>query len=101
LKYGVLPGHDPRFEPRIIARWEQLFLSTVRSTADFDLVGRPFQVETARRIGIDVVKNLDLDADCDEPFVSKKCKKTRKLGPGRLEACHARLTVYCGKQGAE
>jgi hypothetical protein len=71
LKYGVLPGHDPRFEPRIIARWKQLFLSTVRSTADFDLVGGPFQVETARRIGIDVVENLDLDADCDEPFVSK------------------------------
>ena len=71
LKYGVLPRHDPRLEPSIIARWKQLFLSAVRSTADFDLVGGPFQAETARRIGIDVVKDLDLDANCDEPSVSK------------------------------
>jgi len=71
LKYGVLPGHDPRFEPCIIVRWKQRFLSTVRSTADTDLVGGPFQVETARGVGIDVVKDLDLDADCDEPSVSK------------------------------
>jgi hypothetical protein len=67
----MLPGHDPRFEPRIIVRWKQRFFSTVRSTTDVDLVGGPFQVETARRIGIDVVKDLDLDTDCDEPSVSR------------------------------
>jgi len=67
----VLPGHDPRLEPRIIACWKKLFFTAVRSAADFDLVGGPFQVETARRIGIDVVKDLDLDADCDEPSVSR------------------------------
>jgi hypothetical protein len=75
LKYGVLPGHDPRFKPSVIARWKQLFLSTVRSTADFDLVGGPFQAETARRKGIDVVKDIDLDANCDEPSVSNEANR--------------------------
>jgi hypothetical protein len=72
----VLPRHDPRLEPRIIARWKKLFFTAVRSAADFDLVGGPFQAETARRMGIDVVKDLDLDANCDEASVSKMRKDT-------------------------
>ena len=77
LKYGVLPRHDPRLEPRIIARWKKLFFTAVRSAADFDLVGGPFQAETARRMGIDVVKDLDLDVNCDEASVSKMRKRHR------------------------
>jgi hypothetical protein len=67
----VCPRHNPRFEPSIMISWEQLYASVLRSSADLDLVEGLFQVETARRMGIDVVEDLDLDADCNEMFVSR------------------------------
>src|SRR2546423_4586366 len=71
LEHGVCPRHHPRFEPSIILGWIQLFTSTHRSAANSDLVGGPFQLEIARRMRIDIVKDFDLDTDCDEICVSR------------------------------
>jgi hypothetical protein len=43
----------------------------LRSTADLDLVEGLFQGETAGRMGIDVVEDLDFDVYCDDILVSR------------------------------
>src|SRR5436305_12609027 len=66
LEHGVCPRHHPRFEPSIILGWIQLFTSTHRSAANADLLRGPFQLEIARSMGIDILKDFDMDTDCHE-----------------------------------